>query len=298
MLEAGISDHLATGGPNRRPPPDARLALKLLWIALGLSFLINALSFFGFYSAWTNPRDFSLDQSINQPTQVTLSSEQLEVVDSFQKEAVERPETAQFASDRNLQADEETSPDAVSNIPQVGNSGADDTDKQGRPQSPQEKKVMESFSLSDSDLVALNDPLLSARAQKQKGVFSPGFVRRLQRGEELKVNAFGLDYGQYIVRMRERLAQRWNWKKSLTANMYNYQQISVQVAVVLNSEGQLEDIRVIKSSFFESFDDVAIEAFKKAEPFPNPPQSLIQDDNRVYLPWEFLLSLDGFGQVQ
>src|SRR5690606_38389554 len=112
---------------------------------------------------------------------------------------------------------------------------------QARQQKP---RVVESFSLSEEDLVAMNDPLLHENAQSQQK-FSPGFVERLKRGEELKVNALGLDYGQYIVRMRERLAQRWNPQKTITPAMYDYREIIVTLAVVLNDRGELVDLRVI-----------------------------------------------------
>lgn len=297
---------MATRAPKHAfARPSGRQATGLLLVALLLSLLFNALSLIGFVSSGFYTRDWRTDQNAMQVTEVVLSDGFLEVVESFQESADRPPETADFASDRDMRADRQTSPDfSGSNIPQVGQMGQDDETLSGAQasqapaQAQEREQILESFSLSEQDLVALNDPLLSPRAQRQRGQFSPGFARRLERGEELKVNAFGLDYGQYYVRMRQRLAQRWDWRRSLQAGMYNYKQISVTVAVVLNQEGQLEDIRVVRPSFFETFDQVAIEAFRRAEPFPNPPKSLIQDDNRVYIPWQFILTLDGFGQIQ
>lgn len=212
-----------------------------------------------------------------------------EVVQSFQETAEQRPEEARFASDRDLRTDEETSPELMGqdlarlSPGQQGGQGA-----RGR-----ERKV-ESFSLSDNEIAALNDPLQGGGASTP-GTFSPGFARRLKRGDMLKVNALGLDYGQYFLRMKERIQQRWNPRSVISSAMYNYKEVVVGVAVVLNRQGELVDLRVSEKSLFPRFDQEALESIREAAPFPNPPDSLVQDDDRVYIPWYFTLYIGNWG---
>lgn len=232
----------------------------------------------------------------NESIEVQLVSKKLlEAVDSFQQEAKRTPESAKFASSRNLETEEETSPeDAASNVA----SGSSAQAQQAQPSPPQEKmqkpRKKESFSLSQDDLMAMNDPVIGSAAPRRGPALSPGFIRKLKRGEELKINALGLDYGQYLVRMKERLVNRWNPQRTINPEMYDYQEVSVTLAIVLNDRGEIEDLRILKGSFFSQYDQEAVRAFRDAGPFPNPPESLIQEDGKIYLPWSFLLSFRGW----
>jgi len=232
---------------------------------------------------------------LSTPMEVGLIDKRLlDAVDSFQETAKEKPKKADFASSRDMKADEETSPTqsptnvATSALPRAP---AKPTESQQAKNKASPKKL-ESFSLSESDLLALNDPLQNEAAPHPQDHFSPGFVSRLKKGESLKVNALGLDYGQYLIRMKERIIQRWNPRRTITPKMYSYNEVIVTLAVVLNNRGELVDLKLITGSFFPEYDQEAIDAFKKSAPFPNPPNSLIQDDGRVYLPWSFHLTFN------
>ena len=49
--------------------------------------------------------------------------------------------------------------------------------------------------------------------------------------------------------------------------------------MVLTPEGGLRDIEVTRSSGVDFLDNEAIAAFRRAQPFPNPPQGLIDDSS-------------------
>jgi len=225
-----------------------------------------------------------------------VDSKQLKTMDTLQEESQETPEDAKFASDRNLKTEIQTSPlSGATNIAtgRLGKLGSS-KEKSNAEQKPLKKKV-ESFSLSKEELVAMNDPFTGSMARENSNLISPGFLKRLQYGEELKLNALGLDYGQYIIRMRDRLAQRWNPRRTIKPEMYDYNVIEVVLGIVLNDNGKLVDMKVIKTSFFPEYDEEAKETFRASEPFPNPPDSLIQEDGKVYMPWAFTFHFHGFG---
>lgn len=237
------------------------------------------------------PRDFSDKQAL----EVSLvSPEMLETVKTFQQTAEEAPDQARFASDRNLRTDEETSPDqARTDIVQAPPSQGQAQQQQAQQQSQErsEPRKIDSFSLSEVEKQALNNPLLERSAQDRAQRFSRGFIEKLKRGDELKLNALGLDYGQYILRMKERMQQRWRPQSTITPQMYDYDKVVVTLAVVLDERGELVDLRVFNKSLFPNYDDEAIRTFKESAPFPNPPDSLIQEDGRLYLTWAFSLML-------
>jgi TonB family protein len=271
-----------------------KLTLRVLLFSALLSLILHLL-FVLFTGKLTNfaRRDYTDRPAIEVQL---MNRKLLEAVDTFQETAEEKPDQADFASSRDLKADEETSPEvSPSNVVQAPQTkGQPQPQQQTQTQAKPQPKKVESFSLSQEELLALNDPLRSAGASDRQQDLSPGFVKRLQKGEELKINALGLDYGQYLVRMKERLVQRWRPRNTINPSMYEYKEISVTLAVVLNDKGELVDLRVIQGSFFRNYDDEAMRAFRASAPFPNPPDSLIQDDGRVYLPWSFHLTFGGW----
>lgn len=264
---------------------------NILAFSLGLSLGVHA--FFVYLAGQWKPQEQPTERVEIYPVMDVqlVPRDSLEVIDTHQREADEAPQEADFGSDRNLQAEEETSPEfAPSNIPQEGSAQEAQGDDLGLKEGERE-----SFRLSEKDRTALEDPLLSASPPPGGQQASEGFDKRLKRGERLKVNAMSLDYGQYIIRMRERIQNRWNPKRTVRSEMYTYRSISVTVAVVLNDRGEVVDLKLDDSSFFNEFDDEAVNAFRQAAPFPNPPSSLIQDDGKIYMPWTFTLNLRDWG---
>jgi len=227
------------------------------------------------------------------PVELVLSSDILDAMDSFQETADEAPEDPTFASDRNLKADEETSPEhSPQNLPKPG--GA-----RGKPPQKKEVKKQEEgpgevnqkvFSLSKADII--NE---TTNQNVFEGIPSPGFAKRLKKGEQLKLNARQFDYGNYLLRMKRKLIQRWNPQKTIVAGMHRFNEVRVDIAVVLDEEGKILETYILNKSLFPAYNREAISAFKNAAPFPNPPDSLIQDDGRIYMPWSFVLNLSSWG---
>lgn len=212
----------------------------------------------------------------------------LPVVDSLQEAAKDAPEDARFASDRNLRTDKETSPDrARSNVPRAGG-GAE-----GKAAETSSGRTV--YSLSQSDI--LKDKSFKRETLKAgpKGEASTGFQERLSRGVELKLNARAFDYGSYINRVRTKLSQRWSPQKTIQTSMYSQRQVRVDIAVVLNSDGEIVELFTQNSSRYPGFDEEAIRALRDGAPYPNPPKSLIQDDGLIYLPWAFVLTMEQWG---
>jgi TonB family protein len=63
-----------------------------------------------------------------------------------------------------------------------------------------------------------------------------------------------------------------------------------QLLIILNPQGNLVRIQVMGASGVRELDDAAVEAFKKAAPFPNPPKGMIDPDGTIKVRWDFVLS--------
>lgn len=59
-----------------------------------------------------------------------------------------------------------------------------------------------------------------------------------------------------------------------------------KLVIILNETGRLVKVQVLAESGIKDLDDAAIEAFRSAAPFPNPPKGMIDDDGLVKIRWD------------
>lgn len=264
------------------PPP--RKSLDPYRIPLGAALILFLLSLIIHFSLFYLPQKarWPSRASEAQQSNIEVVLNHAEVIDSLQETSDTKPDRAKFESDRNLKSDEDTSPEsAPSNVAQL----------RGRPNksksSAQSSDSSKVFSLSSADLKDSQLDQPGQRSGTDGQVDSTGFRERLKKGEQLKVSALESDYAQYINRMKKKIAQQWSPQKVIVAQMYNYDEVSVDMGLVLDSHGELVDLKIVNASNFPSFDAETKRAIGDAAPFPNPPDSLIQDNGLIYMPWRF-----------
>ena len=62
-----------------------------------------------------------------------------------------------------------------------------------------------------------------------------------------------------------------------------------RLMIVLNDKGTIVKIQVLNPSGVRDLDDAAVEAFRAAAPFPNPPKGIVDSDGTVKIPWNFVI---------
>ena len=60
-----------------------------------------------------------------------------------------------------------------------------------------------------------------------------------------------------------------------------------KLTVVLNRNGEVASLRVLKGSGVHELDEAPKQAFWDSEPFPNPPTQMFDDDGLVRFVYEF-----------
>ncbi|MNT09220.1 Gram-negative bacterial tonB protein [compost metagenome] len=60
-----------------------------------------------------------------------------------------------------------------------------------------------------------------------------------------------------------------------------------QVEFILDARGELKQAIIMKSSGIKQFDMAAVNAFKEARIFPNPPRELVEEDGYIHLKYSF-----------
>jgi TonB family protein len=117
----------------------------------------------------------------------------------------------------------------------------------------------------------------------------------VKEGRITALNTERFVYYSFYQRVDQRIAPLWTqnlkiyqsrWTKTETEELGGKNHIT-QIEVVLDKEGHYKDFVIHRSSGFPKLDQAAVEAFKSANLFPNPPHGLIQADGTVRLKYSF-----------
>ncbi len=127
---------------------------------------------------------------------------------------------------------------------------------------------------------------------------SNDYLKDVDQGLETMLNTREFKYYSYYNRIRRQLAQHWEGRvreklskmfKEGRAPASTGQDRVTKLMIVLNDRGTLVNVQVMSDSGVRDLDDAAIEAFRAAAPFPNPPKGIIEGDGTVKIRWDFVL---------
>lgn len=104
-------------------------------------------------------------------------------------------------------------------------------------------------------------------------------------------------YYSYYNRIRSKLGQYWQPKIREKVERIIKQGRTIasegdkitRVIIILDGKGILQKVQVLGSAGVTDLDDAAVEAFRAAAPFPNPPKGMIDGDGTVKIRWDFIL---------
>jgi len=123
------------------------------------------------------------------------------------------------------------------------------------------------------------------------------YVKGIKEGNQTALNTREYVFFGYFHRIRERLDRAWVpiLRERLMKYHYSGRSLasntdhSTRVLVVLNRHGQITRVQILSESGTQYLDDAAVKAFNEAGPFPNPPKGIIDKNNEIQIPWEFIL---------
>jgi protein TonB len=109
-----------------------------------------------------------------------------------------------------------------------------------------------------------------------------------------RLNTREYKYYGYYTRIKNQLNQWWvpQVQQKFTKMMKQGRTIAsenskvTKLVIVLNDKGNLVKVQVMAASGVRDLDDAAIEAFRQAAPFPNPPKGMIERDGTVKIRWD------------
>jgi protein TonB len=104
-------------------------------------------------------------------------------------------------------------------------------------------------------------------------------------------------YYSYYNRIRAKLTQYWQPKirEKMERIMREGRTIAstgdkvTKIIIILDDKGVLRKVQVLGTAGVRDLDDAAVEAFRAAAPFPNPPKGMVDGDGTIKIRWDFVL---------
>jgi TonB family protein len=115
------------------------------------------------------------------------------------------------------------------------------------------------------------------------------FVSNVKVGNQTALNARRSPFAAYIQRVHLRFHEAFH---ELVANLpsdaaHSDLDLVTRLEIVLEANGALAAVGVVRSSGQILFDHAAFAAVKRGAPFPDAPGEITSNDGRVYLQWDF-----------
>lgn len=145
-----------------------------------------------------------------------------------------------------------------------------------------------------------------AQKNETQGVENPGeisktddYLKDQEVGAQTILNTREFVYYTYFNRIKAQIQQQWEprIKTKITKLFTQGRTIAsnrdhiTKLLIVLNNKGTLIGVQVMNESGLVDLDDAAIEAFKAAAPFPNPPAGIVEEDGKIKIQWDFVLEV-------
>lgn len=126
---------------------------------------------------------------------------------------------------------------------------------------------------------------------------SPDYLKDVDKGIETLLNTKEFKYYTYFNRIRRQLSQHWEpkVKEKLNAMFRQGRKIAsdedkiTKLLITLDKAGLLVKVQILSDSGVRDLDEAAIDAFRAAAPFPNPPKGIVDPDGTVKIRWDFIL---------
>jgi TonB family protein len=124
-------------------------------------------------------------------------------------------------------------------------------------------------------------------------------LKDIDDGDETALNSKKWRFASFFNRVKKQVQEHWHpdevyHRRDPTGAIYGHENRLTMVRVQLKPDGHLANVALDSPCGLEFLDDEAIQAFREAQPFPNPPRGLIDaNDGLVNFQFGFLFDLSG-----
>jgi TonB family protein len=125
---------------------------------------------------------------------------------------------------------------------------------------------------------------------------APDKLDGVEEGEGTFLNTREFKYATYMNRIKQSVAQEWDWLSPLKdrdpqGNLFGYKEWQTWLVVTLDDSGAVKKLDVAQPSGLVFLDQAAMDAFRKAQPFLNPPRGMVDGHGEIKFAFGFSLDL-------
>jgi TonB family protein len=139
--------------------------------------------------------------------------------------------------------------------------------------------------------------------ERNERVFSAleNFINEVTPGNQTELNTRAAPFAQFIARMHRQIHEKWAFgfltqmDVSFRDSPMNDLKLVAKLEIVLDGEGNVDKIAMVRTSGITGFDGAAISAVYAAAPFPPPPTAILSGNGKVYIHWKFHRNGDACG---
>lgn len=132
-------------------------------------------------------------------------------------------------------------------------------------------------------------PSLMPTPQQMARAVSSGtddYLKDIEDGDETSLNAKKWKHAAFFNRVKQQVRNHWRpaevyRQHDPTFRIYGQRDRFTLLRIQLKPDGSLANVGLETPSGVDFLDDEAVEAFKQAQPFPNPPKQLVEQGSGV-----------------
>jgi len=122
-------------------------------------------------------------------------------------------------------------------------------------------------------------------------------LKDIKTGMQTLLSTREFVYYSYYNRIKDKLRQYWEPKIKEKMERIVRQGRTIasttdritRIVIILDQSGTLVRVQIVGASGVSDLDDAAVEAFRAAAPFPNPPHGIVDPDGTIKIRWDFVL---------
>ena len=123
-------------------------------------------------------------------------------------------------------------------------------------------------------------------------------LKDVEEGDGTYLNTREWKYSSFFNRVKQGVSRHWDpnavlIRRDPTGTTYAGRDRHTMVNVTLDERGNVEAITIEKSCGLDFLDLEAVNSFKRAQPFPNPPPGLLEEDSKVRFQFGFFMDMGG-----
>ncbi len=161
------------------------------------------------------------------------------------------------------------------------------------------KKGLQKFNPSFRKLPVVPDPTAeqTVTGDGREVSATDDHLKNVPTGMQTMLSTREFVYYSYYNRIKDKLRQYWEPKirEKFERTMRQGRSVAsegdriTKVVIILDEKGTLIRVQVLSASGLVDLDEAAVEAFRAAAPFPNPPAGIVEKDGTIKIRWDFVL---------